>query len=170
MGKMVSIEGLNKFRSKLKNLTYRSGPAVERGLKRGALQIFREAQQEVPVDEGNLKGSGFVRQTAGRGLSAEFTIGYTASYAVYVHENLDAAHGAEYNTKYEAERTKYSAKLRDEKGRFLKGSGEKTVTASKYKKRGENQKAKFLEDPARRNIPAVVKFVQEEVVGAIKKI
>lgn len=53
-------------------------------------------------------------------------VGYTANYAVYVHENLQAVHGAAFNAKYSAE-----------------------IDRGVEHSRGPNQQAKFLEQPAR---------------------
>ncbi len=55
--------------------------------------------------------------------SASVSVGYVANYAVHVHENLEALHGAAYNAAY----------------------GGKPG----FKSRGPNQQAKFLERPAR---------------------
>jgi hypothetical protein len=67
-------------------------------------------------------------------------VGYTAAYAVYVHENLEAAHGQMYNAKYADEiamtRAMKAAKI--PKGSF-----------TEWHDRGPNQQAKFLEQPAR---------------------
>ena len=42
-------------------------------------------------DTGNLRGSAFTRAT-GNGFETIVTVGYTASYAIYVHENLNSFH------------------------------------------------------------------------------
>ena len=61
------------------------------GLWEAALLIRREAQLKTPVDTGNLKGSYFVTVFEGpHGVVAEIT--NTAYYAIYVHEDLEAAH------------------------------------------------------------------------------
>jgi hypothetical protein len=57
-------------------------------------------------------------------------VGYTASYAVYVHENIEAAHGQEYNTKH----AQYHNRGK-KKGQLVT-------------QKGPNQQAKFLEKPA----------------------
>ena len=66
------------------------------GLRRGALFIQRESMKIVPIDKGHLKGTAFTRPTS----KNEFTIGYTAGYAVYVHENLNAQHASGTSAKY----------------------------------------------------------------------
>lgn len=65
-------------------------------------------------------------------------VGYTANYAVYVHEDTEAAHGEIYNTKYAAEIAQGYTKS----GKRKRGWKGKTM-------RGPNQQAKFLERSAR---------------------
>lgn len=55
-------------------------------------------------------------------------VGYTTEYAVWVHENLEAAHGQAFNVKHAAE-----------------------IKAGLEHSRGPLQQAKFLEQPAREN-------------------
>ena len=69
-------------------------------------------------------------------------VGYTAAYAVHVHENLEAAHGAAYNAKYADEIAQ--GQTVNKKGRVVKKRGWKGRTS-----RGPGQQAKFLEQPAR---------------------
>ena len=76
--------------------------------------------------------------TAGKSV----VVGYTAAYAVYVHENLEAAHGTAYNAKYAAEISQ--GQMVNKKGRVVKKKGWKGRTS-----RGPEQQAKFLEQPAR---------------------
>lgn len=59
------------------------------GLLAGGYLVLRGAQLLVPVDTGHLKNSGYVRDL-GEGKGVE--IGFTASYAIYVHENMEAYH------------------------------------------------------------------------------
>ena len=65
-------------------------------------------------------------------------VGYTAAYAVYVHENLEARHGSDYNAWYGEDISAGKTKS----GKTKKGWKGKTS-------RGPNQQAKFLEQPAR---------------------
>jgi hypothetical protein len=64
--------------------------------------------------------------------------GFQTKYALIVHENPNAAHGAAYNKKHASKFGK-----RNKKGQFLKATG------GGGKKRGENQQFKYLEKPAR---------------------
>lgn len=63
----------------------------ERQLYREALAIFRRSQRLVPVDKGFLKSSGVIEGPR----NGEVLIGYggpAASYALFVHEDLEARH------------------------------------------------------------------------------
>lgn len=59
--------------------------------------------------------------------TGSYAVGYSASYAVIVHEDMEAAHGEDYNEKYAAE-----------------------IAAGTKHSRGPNQQAKYLETPFRR--------------------
>ena len=139
----MKIEGLSKILKTLEELPKVKGAigkGVERGLKKSGLMIFREAQKEVPVDTGNLKGSGFTRKLEGAGTTTKVGVGYTASYGIYVHENLSVTHGRAYNRKHAVD-----------------------IAAGLLSSRGENQKAKFLEDPAKRLRGDVLRIISKEV-------
>lgn len=56
------------------------------GLLAGGLVIERESNLHVPREYGNLVGSSYTRKAQDGELAVE--IGYTAAYAVFVHENL----------------------------------------------------------------------------------
>jgi len=61
---------------------------AEDAMKEIAHEILREAKERVPVDTGNLKSSGEVRQST----SGEYTVVFTAEYAMDQHENLTYHH------------------------------------------------------------------------------
>lgn len=85
--KVVGLENvtrnLNEEIKKLTRVTFA-------GLLDAGLQIQNVAQSRTPVDTGNLKASAYTRKAMGGRLAVE--IGFTASYAIYVHENLEARH------------------------------------------------------------------------------
>ena len=58
------------------------------GLLAGGLVIQADAQRHVPVEYGVLRQSAYTRKVRG-GASPVVEIGFTASYAPYVHENLE---------------------------------------------------------------------------------
>lgn len=109
------------------------------GLKQAGLYIQAKSMEIVPVDYGILKGSAFTRVEGENTSKVRVVVGYTAKYAVYVHENLDAAHGAAFNRKHAAELS--AAKAKQKKGISVQGPYRMS--------RGENQQAKFLEQPFR---------------------
>lgn len=120
----AQFKGIQDVLANFKKKDDEKQAAIERGMKRGALIIFRQSQLFVPVDKGNLKGSGFVR-VVGRGINTRPQIGYTANYAIFVHENLAAHHGENFNRFHADE-----------------------IAAGTEKSRGPNQIAKFLENAA----------------------
>lgn len=112
---------------------------LRQGLVEAAKLLLRRANLLVPVDTGVLKASGFVR-LVGSLSEPRVLIGYTANYAIYVHENLDAKHGAAFNTAYAA-----------------------LIAKGRTHVRGAAQQAKFLEAPMRDTI------TRAEMVELIKK-
>lgn len=57
------------------------------GLLAGGFIILRQAQQWVPVEHGKLRASGYCRRSPVDPAIVE--IGFSAAYAIYVHENLE---------------------------------------------------------------------------------
>lgn len=142
MAKVSGIKGLPQVLSNLKRAGKKVAAGVERGLKKGGLHLQRCSQKIVPVNMGNLKGSSFCRSIGGVGFATDIVVGYTAKYAVFVHEDLNKAHGEAFNVKY-AE--KIAAGLPGFKGG-----------------RGPGQQAKFLEKPARDERRTIIRIVQKE--------
>lgn len=71
------------------------GPMMDRALEKAATKVFERSQELVPVDTGNLKGSGSMQKTGDH----EFEVGYSADYALAVHE-VFASHAAPTTWKY----------------------------------------------------------------------
>lgn len=106
------------------------------------------------------------------GADVSVVVGYTTSYAVYVHEDLRAKHGAAYNAAYIDQtpgkvnpKTGKLGKTKISWNQAAKDIGYGTpghfLYAGKAKTRGENQRAKFLEEPARVNREVYAKIVRE---------
>lgn len=79
----MSVEGLDEV---LKNLNREVAGIEDRGmdgLMAAGLYVQGEAQKLAPVDTGNLRASAYTRK-AGEAVE----IGFTAAYAIFVHENL----------------------------------------------------------------------------------
>jgi len=146
--KMLELKGLPQVLSKLKGATTDIKNDAGRGLKKGGLFLQRESQKIVPVQLGNLKNSAFTR-SQGSGLRTDVTVGYTAEYAAYVHEDLDKAHGKEFNVKHADEIANASKKARTAAGGLFN--------------RGEEQQAKFLETPARTKRTEMLAIIAAEI-------
>jgi hypothetical protein len=88
MAKVVQITGVQEVLRNLAKKSQTMAEGCERGVKKAGLVLQRESQRLVPVDYGVLKASAFTR-AEGTGLKTEVTVGYTAAYAIYVHENRE---------------------------------------------------------------------------------
>lgn len=94
----VEIEGGKELRRELKRAGAAAMEELMSAMRVEAELIMRDSKRLVPVDEGILHGSGFVRdprQLKG-GNAAEITLGYGGAakgYAVYMHEGTGPAVG-----------------------------------------------------------------------------
>jgi len=122
MAQINAITGVKEVLAKMQAKSEALARGCERGLKKAGLMLQRESQRLVPVDYGVLKASAFTR-SAGEGLKTEVTVGYTARYAIYVHELVEM-------------RLQGEDRPAPHKGKYWDPQG-----------RGQ---AKFLEEPARR--------------------
>jgi len=142
MARIKKITGLNIV---IRNLTKAKGvlgSGIARGLKKGGLHLQRKSQEITPVDLGPLHASAFTRNVGGRGFKTDIVVGFGSEgvgYAVFVHEDLNKAHGREFNIKHAKE-----------------------IAAGTMDNRGENQQAKFLERPARGEKKRIIKIIQKE--------
>ncbi len=100
MANLVKVTGVKNVIANIKRVNVKFGIGVERGLKKAGLLIQRESQKIVPVDVGNLRGGAFTRNIGGRAFDTDVIVGYTADYAVYVHEDLQAKHKKGKKAKY----------------------------------------------------------------------
>ena len=137
--RLVQVKGLDKVLNKLSRANDKIAAGVARGLVKGGLHLQKKSMEICPVDTGNLRGSSFCRNVGGHGFSADVVVGYTANYAVFVHEDLNKLHGRAYNEFYAAD-----------------------IAAGRRANRGENQQAKFLEKPAREERRTIIRIVQRE--------
>lgn len=142
---MQSFGTLSKITVVVKAVKDKQGAlekVIPTGLKAAALLLQRKSQELVPVQFGILKRSAET-VVEGSGLKTTAKVRYSAAYALYVHENLDNAHGLKFNLKHA---DKIAAGIKP----WAPG-------------RGPDQTAKFLE------IPATSKQVQQEMVQMIRK-
>lgn len=128
------IAQADRIISNLRRRNAQMALGFERGLKSAGLLLLRESQRLVPVNFGVLKASGFMR-TAGRGFRMEAHVGYTAAYAIYVHENVEMK---------------------------LKGQPRPGGRGRFWDPQGRGQ-AKFLEEPARRLVPRLRNIIREGI-------
>jgi len=111
---------------------------LDAGLRLGALHIQAKSQKLVPVDTGNLKASAFTRRESG--LEPSYLIGYTAEYALFVHEMKMVNPGVERGGS-------------NGKGRYWDPQGQAGP--------------KFLEKPAREERNTVRQLVLSQMKGSV---
>lgn len=80
----VEVDGLDDLNRQLRKFAKESPRAVERGAFAGGLKIQAYAQENVPVEYGNLQGSAYTQRIP---LGSE--VGFSAESAIYVHENME---------------------------------------------------------------------------------
>lgn len=81
----MSLKGIEKVVSNLNREIAKIEKRSARGLTVAALRVRRDSQKKTPVDEGNLRASAFTETfKASKGPAA--VVGYTAEYALWVHE------------------------------------------------------------------------------------
>lgn len=143
---LCEVKGVKSMLQKLRQREKVHRKAIAAGLGGGSLFLQRESQKIVPVQLGNLKNSAGSRVEVSAGGSISAIVFYTAAYAVFVHENPDAAHGRDFNQKYSSEIAS------------SKGSKQGTARGGLFN-RGPNQQYKFLERPAREKRKEIVLIV-----------
>lgn len=128
-----AVGGVKEFQRMLKLKTAAIGPKLQNGLTIAGLFLQRESQLLVPVDFGILKASAFTRRT-GANFATVVNVGYTAYYAMYVHENVE-----------------------------MKGKGlpRKAPSKGNYWDPAGRGQAKFLEEPARRLRPQMFAIIKK---------
>lgn len=151
--KGFSVKGIQEIFKKLDKTDAKLAVRFQDSLKKAGLFIQRKSNETVPVGvTGNLKASSYCRDF-GRGWKAVVMVGYTANYAIYVHEMIENKHGAAFNEAY-ADKI---ALARETKGKL----------GSKLRKywfnRGENQRAKFLEYAIKENRNKILGIIEKGV-------
>jgi len=99
MASLLKLTGVKKAIKALRREKIQRGRLLAAGLKRAGLFLQRESQKVVPVEWSTLKNSAFTR-AFGTGAKTEVIVGYTAGYAVYVHEDLQARHNPGQQAKF----------------------------------------------------------------------
>jgi len=132
MARIIAVSGVKAIIGNIRRNERKLAAGAERGVKLAGLRLLRESQMRVPVDSGNLKASGFMR-SKGTGFRTEANIGYTANYAIFVHENVEMK---------------------------LKGQPRPGGRGRYWDPQGKGQ-AKFLEEPARTLAPVLRKIIRD---------
>lgn len=146
MANIAQLHGLTKVLNNLRRSQGIINSELRVPFYRGGLFLQRKSQEIVPVQMGPLRASAFTRDMSITGLKPHVIVGYTQPYAVFVHEDLEKAHGQEFNIKYaeEIERAKGTKRGTAKGGMF---------------NRGPNQQAKFLERPAKQYRAEIFKII-----------
>jgi len=92
----MSVQGVKEIQRAITAHKKKTAKGLRVGLLRAGLFLQRESQEIVPFDKGFLKASGGARygwpREEGVGFDIAVAVGYSANYALYVHENLTARH------------------------------------------------------------------------------
>lgn len=89
------IKGVAEMAALVRSAASKFPSAVEKALYQEAQIEMTESKRRCPVDTGTLLASGFVQQPVRAGSNISVTLGYggeASSYAVIVHEDLEAFH------------------------------------------------------------------------------
>jgi hypothetical protein len=149
---MIRMTGIQNVVAAMKAASLKIHVNIDKGLVSGGHLLQTESQRICPVYEGHLRASAFTRKI----WSGHVVVGYTADYAAYVHENLNAAHGKEFNIKHADKIAKAKSRISHRKKMGVSG-----VRNIYDRNRGENQQAKFLERPAREKKTKILHTIAE---------
>ena len=91
MNFVCTIVGIPETIKRLKRYREAGEIAAENAAIEAANLILEESLKLCPIDTGYLRSTGKI-VVQGSGYGIQVTVGYSADYAVYVHENLEAYH------------------------------------------------------------------------------
>lgn len=155
---IIRLKGVQTVIDNLRKADKRFANGVAAGLKEAGRYLLTKSRSYVPVHTGNLKGSAFIR-SRGTGFKTIVAVGYTAAYAPFVHENVDALHGKEFNEAY-ADKIAAHARVSRKTGKL--SWPKKTM----WFPRGENQQAKFLEKPMKEERRTILGIISRRAKSA----
>ena len=145
MAEMLKLRGVQTLFARLKNRATGFNRRMTNGLKLGGTYLLSLSQGElVPICFGFLKISGYCYVDRPNSSKVRVIVGYSESYAIYVHENQEAAHGAEFNIKHAAEIANAHT------------PAQKRV----WFERGPNEQYKFLEKPMREHRQEILALIR----------
>ena len=83
--------GLTRRAFKGETVSERVAKGTSQGLMELGIKVKRDAVKMAPIDTGKLRASGYVHPS-GSMLKPSVTVGFTAEYSLYVHEDMEARH------------------------------------------------------------------------------
>lgn len=83
----MRLEGMGALQASLNTLRLRTAAHYQAGVREAAEFLLEKSNEVVPFDTGYLKSTGYAT-VVGVGFFAKGEVGYTAEYALYVHENV----------------------------------------------------------------------------------
>lgn len=83
-----SVKGFSQIKSAIEQVKKEHEKKKRKALNRIGVIIKADSVKLTPVDTSNLRGSAYIDVDGSKSVF----IGYTADYAVYVHEDLEATH------------------------------------------------------------------------------
>lgn len=90
---MASVTGINRLRAKLNRIDTRDLPkAYGSAMTAVTLEVKGNSQKRTPVDTGYLKSSAYSNLVKVNEYGVVGTVGYSANYAIYVHEHTWKKH------------------------------------------------------------------------------
>ena len=100
MSVTINFRGAEGLTNKLRELAAQNPQRAKTYVHRAGAFVMRDIQKNrVPIDTGALRASGDFR-TEKIAKQYRAILYFTAAYALFVHENLEAAHGAAFNAKH----------------------------------------------------------------------
>lgn len=88
---LFKIIGIAELKRKMKQREAKRGRKFRQWLALAGLHIQRSAQKKCPVDTGLLRNSART-ELDGVGIESECEVSFSTSYAIFVHEDLEAHH------------------------------------------------------------------------------
>lgn len=99
MSIQFQIQGLSNLQLAFDMVRFRYNRGYKIGLQRAAEFLLEESRKLAPIDTGFLRSTGHTI-IKGDGFRAKASIGYSAYYAVWVHEDLTKYHAPPTTAKF----------------------------------------------------------------------
>lgn len=83
----LKVEGLSLLQRGLMTVSRKYNKGYQAALEAALLRVLNTATAYCPIDTGYLRSTGFT-QITGSGFNTRGYVGFSAEYAMYVHENV----------------------------------------------------------------------------------